>query len=191
MRLSVQHIFPLIALGVLAGGSVWLERVTRSPDDARPDTRSADPDVIVEQMAVTRFDINGVPHYTLDARTMTHRPGEASSRLEAPVMHYTRDDMRLRLAADTGVALDDGERVDLAGTVRGERELPGLPVTTFASESLTLWPRIESAKTTDPVHLTQDGADVRGSGMTADNIFGLITLSGRVAAHMPIKRKTP
>ncbi|MCB1961171.1 MAG: LPS export ABC transporter periplasmic protein LptC [Rhodocyclaceae bacterium] len=191
MRLSLQHLFPLLALGALAGGSLWLERITRSPEEASAAARASGPDVIVDQMAVTRFDINGVPHYTLDARNMTHLPGEAHSHLDDPVMHYTRDTMRLQLAARSAIARDDGERIDLAGEVRGERALPDQPVSTFASESLTLWPRVESAKTTDPVLLTQNGAEVRGNGMTADNIFGLITLTGRVDAYMPVKRKTP
>lgn len=190
MAAPLQYVFPLVALSVLAGGSFWLERTTRAPGDAYLG-REGGPDVIVDQMALTRFDINGAPHYYLDARRVTHIPGEAYSQLEDPVVHYTRENMRVRLAADAGVARDDGERVDLAGTVRGERELPGRPVTYFASESLTIWPDIEAAKTTDPVVLTQNGAEVHGSGMTADNIFGLITLTGRVNANMPVNRKTP
>ena len=190
MDARLQYVFPLVALSALAAGSIWLERVTRAPGDAYLGSDGG-PDVVVDQMALTRFDINGAPHYYLDARRVTHVPGEESSQLEDPVVHYTRESMRMRLAADAGVARDDGERVDLAGTVRGERELPGRPITTFASESLTIWPKIEAAKSIDPVVLTQNGAEVRGSGMTADNIFGLITLTGRVNANMPVNRKTP
>lgn len=190
MAARLQYVFPVVALTVLAGGSIWLERITRAPRDAYL-AAAGGPDVVVDQMALTRFDINGAPHYYLDARQVTHLPGEEISQLDDPVMHYTRETIRVRLAADAGVARDDGERIDLAGTVRGERELPGRPVTYFASESLTIWPDTESAETTDPVVLKQNGSEVRGSGMTADNLFGLITLTGRVHANMPVNRKTP
>ncbi len=190
MAAHLQYVFPVVALSLLAGGSIWLERVTRAPRDAYLAVAGG-PDVVVDLMALTRFDINGEPHYYLDARRVTHLPGEENSQLEDPVVHYTRENMRVRLAADAGVARDDGERVDLAGTVRGERELPGRPVSYFASDSLVIWPNVEAAKSTDPVVLTQNGAEVRGSGMTADNIFGLITLTGRVNANMPVNRNSP
>jgi len=188
MRVSLQHVFPVAALTVLAAGSIWLERATRGPDETPLQSAQQGPDVVVEQMAITRFDINGKPHYYLDARQMEHLPGTASARLTDPVVNLLRDDSRMRLAADTAVARDDGERVDLSGNVRGERTLPGAPTTHFASASLIVWPNVESAKSTDPVTITQEGATARGDGMTADNLFGLITLTGQVRAHMPIKR---
>ena len=191
MRLTPQHLYPVIALTVLAAGSLWLERVSQDP--ARPADPEAlrGPDVIVDGMALTRFDLTGKPQYTLDARQMTHYPAQAQSQLAEPVVHYQRDDGQIRLSADNGLARDDGERVDLAGQVRAERTLPGKPVATFASESLVLWPNTEQAKSIDPVVLTQDGAEVHGNGMTANNLFGDITLTGGVVANLPIKRKQP
>nr|HPR08921.1 hypothetical protein [Denitromonas sp.] len=41
------------------------------------------------------------------------------------------------------------------------------------------------------VVLTQDGAEVHSNGMSADNLFGEITLTGGVVANLPIKRKQP
>lgn len=188
MRISLQHVFPIAALTALAAGSIWLERATRTPDEVASQDVQQGPDVVVEQMAVTRFDLNGNPHYYLDARQMEHLPGTANAHLTDPVVNLLRDDARMRLAADTAVARDDGERVDLAGHVRGERTLPGAPPTHFASDSLIVWPNVESAKSLDPVTITQDGAVARGNGMTADNLFGLITLTGQVHTHMPMKR---
>ncbi len=189
MRIGLQHIFPVAALTVLAAGSFWLERTTRSPDESQSAATQQGPDVVVEQMAVTRFDINGLPYYYLDARQMEHLPGNANSRLVSPVVHMVRDKVDLRLVANTAVARDDGERVDLTGDVRGVRSLPDEPPTHFASRSLIVWPGVESAKSVDPVTITQDGTTARGNGMTADNIFGLITLTGQVKVHMPIHRK--
>jgi lipopolysaccharide export system protein LptC len=189
MRVGLAQVFPIAALVLLAGASIWLERATRGPEDARAPTAQRGPDVVVEQMAVTRFDINGNPHYYLDARQLEHLPGEAHARLSAPVLNLLKDDGLFRLAADTAIARDDGERIDLAGEVRGERRLPGSAPLHFASDSLTIWPNVESAKSIDPVTITQDGATARGDHMMADNLFGLITLTGQVRSHMPIQRK--
>jgi len=189
MRVGMQHVFPLAALTALAAGSIWLERATRGPEATAGQSMQSGPDVVVEQMAVTRYDINGRPHYYLDARLMEHMPGTAQSHLTEPVVNFIRDDARMRLASDTALARDDGERVDLAGHVRGERALPDLPITYFSSDSLVVWPNMEAAKSLDPVTITQDGSTARGDTMTADNLFGLITLTGQVHAYMPIKRK--
>ncbi|QID18801.1 LPS export ABC transporter periplasmic protein LptC [Nitrogeniibacter mangrovi] len=189
MRLTLQHAFPVIALTVLAAGSFWLERATRGPGTAVEASEEQGPDIIVEQMALTRFDINGKPHYYLDAREMRHLPGQAHSRLTDPVVHLVRDALDMRLASRSADVRDDGDRVDMAGNVRGERTIPGEPTTHFASESLIVWPNVESAKSLDPVTITQDGATARGDTMTADNVFGVMTLTGHVQAHMPIKRK--
>ncbi|MBT0962689.1 LPS export ABC transporter periplasmic protein LptC [Denitromonas iodatirespirans] len=191
MRLSPQHLYPIIALTVLAGGSLWLDRVSQDPAQPSDPAARRGPDVIVDTMSLTRFDLTGKPQYTIDARQMTHYPALAQSHLDEPVVHYRRDDARLRLTADSGIARDDGERVDLSGQVRAARTLPNKPVATFASQSLVLWPNTEQAKSIDPVVLTQDGAEVHGNGMTANNLFGDITLTGGVVANLPIKRKQP
>jgi len=191
MRLSPQHLYPIIALAALAGGSIWLERVTKDPNTSPEPNAMRGPDVIVEQMALTRFDLTGTPQYYVDAQQMRHLPGQAQSELTDPVVRYQRDGMHLRLTAEHGVARDDGERVDLKGQVRAQRTLPGKPVSTFASDTLVLWPNTEQAKSVDPVVLTQDGAEVHSNGMSADNLFGEITLTGGVVANLPIKRKQP
>ncbi|HQU89804.1 MAG TPA: LPS export ABC transporter periplasmic protein LptC [Denitromonas sp.] len=191
MRLSPQHLYPIIALAALAGGSIWLERVTEDPNTSPEPNAMRGPDVIVEQMALTRFDLTGTPQYYVDAQQMRHLPGQAQSELTDPVVRYQRDGMHLRLTAEHGVARDDGERVDLKGQVRAQRTLPGKPVSTFASDTLVLWPNTEQAKSVDPVVLTQDGAEVHSNGMSADNLFGEITLTGGVVANLPIKRKQP
>ncbi|MCZ4306476.1 LPS export ABC transporter periplasmic protein LptC [Zoogloeaceae bacterium G21618-S1] len=191
MRLSPQHLYPIIALAALAGGSIWLERVTKDPNASPAPKAMRGPDVIVEQMALTRFDLTGKPQYYIDAQQMKHLPAQAQSELTDPVVRYQRDGMHMRLTAEHGVTRDDGERVDLKGQVRAQRTLPGKPVSTFASDTLVLWPNTEQAKSVDPVVLTQDGAEVHSNGMNADNLFGEITLTGGVVANLPIKRKQP
>ncbi|MEZ5626462.1 MAG: LPS export ABC transporter periplasmic protein LptC [Rhodocyclaceae bacterium] len=191
MRVNAQHFYPIAALAALAAGSLWLDRVSQDPNAAPTPQALRGPDVIIEQMALTRFDLSGSVQYTIDAQRMTHFPAQSQSELSTPVVHYLRDGMQLRLTADHGLTRDDGERVDLKGQVRAARTLPGKPVATYASDTLVLWPNTEQAKSVDPVVLTQDGAVVNSNGMTASNLFGEITLTGGVVANLPIKRKQP
>lgn len=189
MQVRFHHIFPIIVLTILAAGSFWLERATRVTDSAASPDALQGPDVIVEQMSLTRFDINGTPHYYLDAREMRHLPGEANARLTSPVVHLVRDALDMRWSADTAQVRDDTQRVDLSGNVKGERTVPGEAPMHFSSATLTVWPDIEAAKSTTPVTLAQNGTTATGDRMDADNIFGVVTLTGRVNVHMPIKRK--
>ncbi|TVO62447.1 LPS export ABC transporter periplasmic protein LptC [Denitromonas ohlonensis] len=191
MRLSPQHLYPIMALAALAAGSIWLERISTDPNATPEPKAMLGPDVIVEHMALTRFDLTGTPQYYIDAQQMRHLPAQAQSELIEPIVRYERDGMHLRLTADHGVTRDDGERVDLKGQVRAQRTLPDKPESTFTSDTLVLWPNTEQAKSIDPVVLTQDGAVVYSKGMTADNLFGEITLTGGVVANLPIKRKQP
>ena len=120
---------------------------------------------------------------------MTHLPGRSEAHLTEPVLHLIRAPADFHLAAKTGLLRDDGERVDLAGEVRGRRLLPNEPATDFASESLVIWPQVESAKSIDRVTISQNGAIAEGNRMDADNVFGIITLTGDVTATIPAKRK--
>ena len=191
MQLSTQHLYPVIALAALAAGSIWLERVTEDPAAGRAAPPARGPDVIIEGMSLVRYAIDGRPQYYIDATRMTHLPDQAHSLLDAPVMRFLRENQTLDLRADNGIARDDGERVDLAGQVVADRRIPGKPDAHFTSESLVLWPNTEQAKSIDPVLLTQNGTEVRGNGMTADNLFGQIQLTGGVTAHMPTQRTQP
>lgn len=189
MQVRFHHVFPIIVLTLLAGGSFWLERATRVADVADSPDVLEGPDVIVEQMSITRFDINGNPHYYLDAREMKHLPGEQQARLDGPVVHLVRDGLDMRWSSDTAEVRDDSQRVDMVGNVEGERTIPGEAPAHFSSATLTVWPEVESAKSTTPVTLTQNGSVATGDRMDADNIFGVVTLTGRVKVHMPNTRK--
>lgn len=189
MELRLQQVFPVLMLTLLTAGSLWLERATREPEQDPTVDLNSGPDIIVEQMALTRFDINGRPHYYLDAREMRHLPGEAHATLAAPVVHLVREDMDMRWSANDAEVRDDGTRVVMTGDVRGQRSVPGEADMHFRSANLTVWPDVESAKSSTPVTITQAGATARGDRMVADNVFGNTTLIGQAQMHLPAKRK--
>jgi len=189
MQIRFHQVFPIIVLTLLAGSSFWLERATRVMEEVPQTDQNQSPDLIVEGVAGTRFDINGKPHYYLDADLMKHLPGMAHAQLTHPKVHLVRDHLDMRLTSNTAFVRDDGERVDMHGDVKAERTIPGEPTTHFASETLTVWPDVESAKSETPVTITQNGMVAIGDRMDADNIFGVVILTGHVTTHIPIKRK--
>jgi len=189
MGVRLHHVFPIFVLSAVAAGSIWLEKVTGTGEARQRTEVTGGPDLIVEQMSITKFDINGVPKYFLDAREMQHYPGEAQARLTSPVVNMIEDPMHMRWSSETALTHDSAEQVDLAGNVRGERTVEGEPTMYFASESLTVWPDTESARSDTRVTITRDGSTASGDRMTAENVFGALTLTGNVKTHMPIKRK--
>lgn len=193
MRSSLPRLYPLIALIVLAGATIWLERVTREEESARADKVRSDPDFTAEQTRLISFDADGRQRYELLADRITNYPQPGVTELDRPRLRYDVDGRELRLAAEKGEVLDGGTEVLLTGKVRGVRvAAPGSPEMTFASETLRVWPDDQRAVTDDPVVLTQGPSTAHAEGMKSDNLFGTLDLIGSVRVHMPrTARNTP
>ena len=193
MRSSLPRLYPLIALIVLAGATVWLEHMTREDDSARAGESRRDPDFTAERTRLISFDAEGRQRYELLADRITNYPLPGVTELDRPRLRYDVDGRELRLAARTGEVLDGGTQVLLTGEVRGLRvAAPGSAEMTFASESLRIWPDDQRAETDDPVVLTQGATTAHAKGMKSDNLFGTLDLIGSVRVHMPRSaRNTP
>lgn len=191
MRPSIQQLYPIIALLVVAGATVWLERVTRS-EDARPASQQRRaPDFTAEQTRLISFDRNGRQHYELRADKITHHPLSSITELDHPRLRYDSAGRELRISARTGEIVNEGEEVRLAGDVRVRRAAaPGNPEMSFASESLRIWPEVERAETGDPVALTQGASTAHANGLKSDNLFGTLELIGNARVHIPRTTRT-
>ncbi len=191
MRLSLDRLYPLLALLLLAGGTVWLERVTRA-DDPRPNGPARrDPDFIAEDTRLVSFDADGRQRYVLLAERVTSYPFSRITQLENPRLRYDQDGRELLIEAERGQVAQDGEEVYLTGDVRVVRApAPNSPAMTFTSASLRIWPEVERAETHDSVVLTQGANTARAQGLRTDHLFGTIDLLGDVHIHMP-RSRTP
>lgn len=191
MRPSIYQAYPLLALLVLAGATVWLERVTR--DDrppARTETRQT-PDITADQTRLISFDASGKQRYELLADRIVNFPQANITELEQPRLRYHADGRELRISARAGVVSRGGDEVFLTGDVRAFRDGgEGAAALSFASESLRVWPDDERAETQDPVVLTQGATTARAQGMRSDNLFGTLELLGDVHVHMPRSDRT-
>ena len=57
------------------------------------------------------------------------------------------------------------------------------------SETLTVWPDAQRARTDSPVLMTRGTARASARGMRADNLFGTLELIGEVSTTMPPRRQ--
>lgn len=122
MRLSATRLFPLLLLFALALLSFWLERTLRE-EQKPPSLRRHDPDFLVENFKLSKFNAAGALESTLAAAKMVHYPDDDSTELLAPrIVQSKPGEPRLTLSADRGTLSHDGEEVFLYGDVQLVRE---------------------------------------------------------------------
>ncbi|MCC4115072.1 LPS export ABC transporter periplasmic protein LptC [Aromatoleum toluclasticum] len=193
MKPSIQQLYPLAGLIIVAGASLWLERIT-TDEEARPSSQErVAPDFVAEGTRLIAFDHSGRQHYELLTDKITHHPQTDATTLDHPRLHYEVDGRELHLSSEQGEVLREGDEVRLAGDVRARRNAAeGSPEMTLASASLTIWPDDERAATSDPVAITQGASTAHANGMKSDNIFGTLELIGNARVHIPrTNRKSP
>ena len=189
MRVDTWRLYPILALAAIAGGSVWLERVTRA-DDPVVQGEQTGPDFIAEGTRVVGFGADGRQRYELLATRLEHFPAGDTTRLHQPRLHMKGADNETLITARQADVSPGGEQVDLAGEVKVRR--PGtaeaLPLT-LDSETLTVWPDAHRAQTDSPVLLTRGEGRASAQGMRADDLFGTLELIGEVRTLMPPRRQ--
>ncbi|AYH42594.1 LPS export ABC transporter periplasmic protein LptC [Azoarcus sp. DN11] len=186
MKPSIQQLYPLLGVIIVAGASLWLERITTEAEVRLSAEARTAPDFVAKQTRLIAFDHAGRQHYELLADKITHHPQTDVTTLELPRLHYELNGRELYLSAAQGEVLRRGDEVHLAGDVRGRRSAaPDRPEMTLATASLTVWPDDERAETNDPVVITQGASTARGNGMKSDNIFGTLELIGNARVLIP------
>lgn len=185
MRASYR-LYPLIALGLLAGASIWLERLSRV-DETRPIAISGDtPDFIAENTRIVGFGQDGKQRYALVADRLTHLPASDRTLVDAPRLELDNQGRRLTIHATSGEVASGAERVDFRGDVVAWRAAaPGGSEMTFRSEHLTVWPDDHRAETQQALKLTQGATTAEALGMRADNLFGTLDLIGQARVQIP------
>lgn len=180
------RLYPIIALALLAGASVWLERITRVDEPTADRAQGGGPDFIAEQTRVVGFGDDGAQRYELLADRLTHFPRDGITRLEQPRLRMRGESGETRITAAQAEVSPGGEQVDLAGDVRVRRAATATqPELALDTETLTVWPDSHRARSDSPVRLRRDGSRADALGLRADNLFGTLELVGQVRVHMP------
>lgn len=190
--LNFQKLYPLVALGLLAGATIWLERATRPGEEKAASGPRHDPDLMVQAFTLRRFDKNGAPQYVLTGSRMVHFPDDDSSVVARPHLLFTGKGSPINLTADQGTGYDQGARVFLEGDVKVLRagDAQRAPMD-FRSSTLTVWPDEERAETRSPLVMTQGGTVVHANGMKAQNLIGSLYLDGGVTARLQHHQANP
>ncbi len=173
-------LFPLLLVGLLAGMSYWLELASRAPTATNDGKSRHDPDYIIKNFEVRRFDPQGNPQHTVVADLMRHYPDDDSTIVLAPRMTYHRDPPTFINAREARIS-SKGEHVQLIDDVRVARGgVRNRPDTVLTTTRLDVWPDDEIAKSNVPVTIAQGPSNIHGSGLNADNKTSLYILEGPV-----------
>lgn len=180
MRRNGAALFPVALMALLAAATFWLDRATRGDGEARDGKRRHDPDYIVDNFHVRRFDVDGALQHSLDAQKMLHYPDDESTEVIAPRLTYHRTPpthVTSRMAR-----LDkDGKHVKLEGDVRVISEgSDNRPRTEIATSLLFVQPEDEVAHTDKPVTISQGHSVIHGTGLETSNKTHVSVLFGRV-----------
>lgn len=173
-------LFPLLLAGLLAGMSYWLELASRAPTTTNDGKSRHDPDFIVKNFEVRRFDPQGNLQHTVVADLMRHYPDDDSTVVLSPRITYHRNPPTFINAREAQIS-SKGEHVTLIDDVRVTRTgVSSKPDTVLTTTRLEAWPDDEIAKSNVPVTITQGQTNVRGSGLSVDNKTSFYTLDGPV-----------
>lgn len=176
----VATLFPLLIVGLLAGMTYWLELATRQ-QTIGPDGKSRhDPDYIVDNFKVRRFDPEGALQHTLIAEQMRHYPDDDSTVVLAPRLTYHRSPPTYVEAREA--RLDSaGKHVELLEDVRVTRMGSGAKAeTVLTTARLDAYPDDEIATTSVPVTITQGQSKVTGTALSVNNRVQTYILEGPV-----------
>ncbi|MCU0968184.1 MAG: LPS export ABC transporter periplasmic protein LptC [Rubrivivax sp.] len=180
LREALAGYLPLLMMGVLALGTLWLVRVTPKPS-AAPAERAARtaPDYTMSGFTLERFGPDGSLRLRMEGARMRHFPDV--DRIEV-------DDIRLRSVAPDGrvtearaqraIANGDGSEVQLVGGAEVDGvDARGEPLA-MRSEFLHAFLASERLRTHLPVVVTRGGSEIRAAGLDYEHAAGRLELKG-------------
>jgi lipopolysaccharide export system protein LptC len=181
MKSGGAALFPLALVAFLAALTFWLERAIQSDAGNRDGKGRHDPDFVIENFTLRRFDVNGILQYTAKAPKMTHFADDDSTDIVAPKFTFHRAPI-LYLDAAKAWMNKDGKEVRLSGDVRGLRAASSdTAEATFTTSILTVFPDDELARSSTRTTLNQGHSTVSGDNFEAASKHKTYSLAGRVS----------
>jgi len=192
MRWSANRLFPLALMLALALLTFWLERTVRE-EQPHPSLRRHDPDYLVEQFVLTKYNAAGILESTLTATKMVHYPDDDSTELVAPrVVQAKPNEPRMTLSADRGTLSNNGEELFLFGNALLVREaVAGRPEARVQSSFLHLVGARSLVRTDREVTVSEPGRALSGRGMEYYNETWQLFLRDQVRGRFEPRRASP
>lgn len=187
-----HSLFPVIVLTLLAGVSVWLDRVTQQDPVAKTDKTRHEADFSADKITLHRFDPTGKVQYILVADNMVHYADDESTELKNPRLNYLNRPEPVWVESRFASVNKDGTTVVLTDEVLVRRAAhAGKPESTLRTEQMTVWPEDEKMRADKPVTLTQGQTVINAERMESDNIIGEVRLQGQVRGTLYRNAPTP
>ena len=192
MKDRSHSLFPVIVLTLLAGVSVWLDRVTQQDPVAKTDKTRHEADFSADKITLHRFDPTGKVQYILVADNMVHYADDESTELKNPRLNYLNRPEPVWVESRFASVNKDGSTVVLTDEVLVRRAAhAGKPESTLRTEQMTVWPEDEKMRADKPVTLTQGQTVINAERMESDNIIGEVRLQGQVRGTLYRNAPTP
>lgn len=182
----LSSLFPLLVMALLAMASFWLEYIVRSETPAGLGRDRHDPDAVVHDFSVTRFDAEGKKRSTLTASRLTHFPDNDTAELLAPRINFVQDQRSTSFVSETGLADNRQRKVTLLGKVVGNSPASAeRPEQTLHTDELVVLVDDEIGSTRQPVAYTYGKSSLEGVGAEWNNITGQLKILRNVRAVIP------
>ena len=191
MRLSTTRTFPLLLMLALAGLTFWLERKVQEEEGVHASRRRHDPDYVVDQLALSRFNAQGIAESTLAATKMLHYPDDDSTDLVAPRVVQTKPNQpRVTLSAVRGTLSQDGEELFLYDDVLLVRDgAADRPETRMRTSFLHVVRARSLVRTDREIVISEDGRVLSARGMEYYSDSGQLQLRERVRGQFQPRKK--
>lgn len=184
MRDRIAPLLAIVLLTFVVGTSYWYSRTMRIPRGAPPPTPGT-PDVVVEHVVITQFDVHGVARNKLFAERLTHFEENDNIELASPRLVSLRPDQpQLDARARRARVENAGERVHMMGSVLLTRAAAqGEPAMRLSTEYLLAQPDLDRFSTDRPVEMERGSSTISAQSMIYDNIARTVEFQGDVRAN--------
>ncbi|MBI5429570.1 MAG: LPS export ABC transporter periplasmic protein LptC [Nitrosomonadales bacterium] len=186
-----RHWLPVLPLLGLLGGTYWLNQQVQ-PDPGKPDSKKRhDPDAIVESFSAVQLNEQGLPRFTITAKTMRHFPDDDSTTLDTPrITILSPGQPAIHSVAKRGAISGNGDEVfmyDAVEVLRGaSAQRDELRVHT---EYLRIVPDRNLVSTDRDVSIVEGRNTLRATGLEIDNNAHTIKLLSSVRSeYVPGKK---
>ena len=188
-RAGLHHLYPIVALLVLAGVTQWLARVSE-PEPERPADGAAgrsDIDYSASNVRLRVHADSGLLQHHITAERAQHLASTDVLLLEEPRMRINRPETTVDIRARAARITPETDNIMLTGDVEVVRRniVDADDTLVLISDAIEVWPEGERARSHAAVEITRRQDHLRADQLTADNLFGQITLSGHVRTLLP------
>ncbi len=185
-RLIGWGFIAFLALVALFSARLALNTQYKAPRAAVIVGQKHAPDFTANQFTLWRNSLDGTTQYQVSGDAFTHYRDDLSSELVKPLIVVKTQSasqvaLTTTLTANNGLIRNDGELVQLMGTVNVQRKTNSTSLSTLQTDSLVLAPDIDLVVSRSPVTLTQGkNQSVAQGGISYSHADAVLQLTGNV-----------